>query len=100
GFERATQFEFSLRVRPASNTSLRVGVYGKRLDGMVASVPLGVNPDSTVFALTDYGSVRGLEITAEREMVSGFGARGIYTLASATATSTHAFPLRQIRIDP
>jgi len=100
GFERATQFEFSLRIRPASHSVLRVGVYGKRLDGLVASVPLGVNPDSTVFALTDYGSVRGLEITAEREMVSGFGGRLIYTLASATATSTNAFQLRQWKIDP
>jgi outer membrane receptor protein involved in Fe transport len=100
GFERATQFEFSLRIRPTSNASLRIGVYGKRLDGMVASVPLGVNPDSTVFALTDYGSVRGVEITAEREMVNGFGARVIYSLASATATSTNAFQLRLFKIDP
>ena len=100
GFERATQFEFSLRVRPASNSALRIGVYGKRLDGMVASVPLGVNPDSTVFALTDYGSVRGLEITAEREMINGFGGRLIYTLATATATSTNAFQLRQFKVDP
>src|SRR6185503_11494048 len=49
---------------------------------------------------TDYGSVRGLEITAEREMVSGFGGRIIYTLASATATSTNAFQLRQFKVDP
>jgi outer membrane receptor protein involved in Fe transport len=100
GFERATQFEFNLRVRPTGSTALRIGVYGKRIDGMVASVPLGVNPDSTVFALTDYGSVRGMEITAERETRGGWGARLIYTLARATATSTDAFRLRQFRIDP
>lgn len=100
GFERATQFEFSLRARPTDGTSLRIGIYGKRLDGMVASVPLGVDPDSTVFGLTDYGSVRGLEITAEREMRGGFGARLIYTLSKATATSSNAFQLRQFKIDP
>ncbi len=100
GFERATQFEFSLRVRPTGTTSLKLGVYGKRIDGMVASVPLGVNPDSTVFALTDYGSVRGLEVTAERETRGGWGARLIYTLARATATATDAYRLRLIKIDP
>ena len=100
GFERATQFEFSLRIRPTGSTSLKVGVYGKRIDGMVASVPLGVNPDSTVFALTDYGSVRGAEFTLEREVRGGWGARILYTLAKATATATDAYRLRQIRIDP
>ncbi|MEO8294036.1 MAG: TonB-dependent receptor [Gemmatimonadota bacterium] len=100
GFERATQFEFNLRIRPSAVTSVKMGVYGKRIDGMVASVPLGVNPDSTVFALTDYGSVRGLELTTEREMRGGWGVRLIYTLAKATATSTNAFGLRQFTIDP
>lgn len=100
GFERATQFEFNLRIRPSSVTALKIGVYGKRIDGMVASVPLGVDPDSTVFALTDYGSVRGLEVTTEREMRGGWGVRVIYTLAKATATSTNAFGLRQFKVDP
>ena len=100
GFERATQFEFSLRIRPTGSTALKIGVYGKRIDGMVASVPLGVNPDSTVFALTDYGSVRGAEFTAERETRGGWGARVIYTLARATATATDAYRLRQIIVDP
>ena len=100
GFERATQFEFSLRIRPTGGTALKIGVYGKRIDGMVASVPLGVDPDSTVFALTDYGSVRGAEFTLERETRGGWGARVLYTLAKATATATDAYRLRQIRIDP
>ncbi|MEO8201889.1 MAG: TonB-dependent receptor [Gemmatimonadota bacterium] len=100
GFERATQFEFNLRVRPSTTTALKIGIYGKRIDGMVASVPLGVNPDSTVFALTDYGSVKGLEVTTEREMRGGWGVRLIYTLAKATATSTNAFGLRQFTVDP
>jgi outer membrane receptor protein involved in Fe transport len=100
GFERATQFEFSLRMRPRNLLALKIGVYGKRIDGMVASVPLGVDPDSTVFALTDYGSVRGAEITAERETRGGWGARVIYTLARATATATDAYRLRQITVDP
>src|SRR5262249_8416107 len=46
GFETATQYEFSLRVRPQEAVALRVGVYYKRLDGLVASIPLGLNPDS------------------------------------------------------
>ena len=33
GFEDATQYEFSLRVRPTPITSLRLGAYVKRLDG-------------------------------------------------------------------
>ena len=49
GFERATQYEFSVRIRPTAQTSVRVGVYQKRLTGLVASVPLGLNPDSTIF---------------------------------------------------
>src|SRR5262249_1517097 len=35
GFERATQYEFSVRVRPREAISLRLGVYVKRLDGLV-----------------------------------------------------------------
>ena len=59
GFEKATQYEFSVRVRPREAISLRVGVYYKRLDGLVASVPLGVNPDSTIFGNADAGTTRG-----------------------------------------
>ncbi len=100
GFETATQYELSLRIRPTNGTAIRVGVYSKRLDGLVASVPLGVNPDSTIFALTDYGSVRGLEILAERPLRNGWGVRVTYTLQKATATSSNAFQLRQFIIDP
>src|SRR5207249_3101171 len=49
GVESAWQYEFSVRDRPSPKTSLRVNVYVKRLDGLVASVPLGVDPDSAVF---------------------------------------------------
>ncbi|MGE0354696.1 MAG: carboxypeptidase regulatory-like domain-containing protein [Gemmatimonadales bacterium] len=100
GFEKATQYEFSLRIRPASSISARLGLYSKRLDGLVSSVPLGVDPDSTIFALTDYGSVRGLELILEREMRDWWGVRLLYTLQKADATSTNAFGLRQIVIDP
>jgi outer membrane receptor protein involved in Fe transport len=101
GFEDATQYEFSLRVRPTSVTSLRLGAYVKRLDGLVASVPLGIDPDSTIFGNADAGSVKGAELLFEREMRDGFGLRLAYTLQSAKATATDAFLLnRLISIDP
>ncbi|HKT60702.1 MAG TPA: TonB-dependent receptor, partial [Gemmatimonadales bacterium] len=101
GFERATQYELSVRIRPREAISLRVGVYYKRLDGLVASVPLGINPDSTIFGNADAGTTRGLEILAEREIKDGFGFRVAYTLQSAKATSTDPFLLnRLIVIDP
>ena len=71
GFEEATQYEFSLRVRPTPVTSLRLGVYVKRLDGLVASVPLGLDPDSTIFGNADAGSVKGAELLFERELRGG-----------------------------
>jgi outer membrane receptor protein involved in Fe transport len=101
GFEDATQYEFSLRVRPTEITSLRLGAYVKRLDGLVASVPLGLDPDSTIFGNADAGTVRGVEILLERELRGGFGARLLYTLQSAKATATDAFLLnRIITVDP
>jgi hypothetical protein len=101
GFEEATQYEFSLRIRPTQGTSLRLGVYVKRLDGLVASVPLGVDPDSTIFGNADAGSVKGAELLFEREMRNGIGVRLAYTLQRATATATDAFLLdRLISVDP
>jgi hypothetical protein len=101
GFEDATQYEFSLRLRPTSITSLRLGVYVKRLEGLVASVPLGLNPDSTIFGNADAGSVKGVEVLFERELRGGVGVRVAYTLQQAKATATDAFLLnRLISIDP
>jgi len=101
GYEKATQYEFSVRYRPAEAISLRIGVYQKRLDGLVASVPLGVNPDSTIFGNADAGTARGLELLAERELRNGYGFRIAYTLQDAKATSTDPFLLnRLITVDP
>jgi hypothetical protein len=101
GFEDATQYEFSLRVRPTPITSLRLGVYVKRLDGLVASVPLGLDPDSTIFGNADAGTVNGAELILQRDLRGGFGVRVAYTLQSAKATATDAFLLnRLISIDP
>ncbi len=91
GFEEATQYAFSLRSRPTRATTLRVNVYVRRLEGLVASVPLGENPDSSIFGNTDFGTVKGAELIAERELRDWWGARVSYTLQSATATSTNAF---------
>jgi hypothetical protein len=100
GFEDASQYEFSVRGRPSPHTSLRVNVFSKRLEGLVASVPLGVNPDSTIFGNTDFGTVRGAELIVERELQDGWSVRASYTLQSATATATNAYQLlRRIRVD-
>jgi outer membrane receptor protein involved in Fe transport len=101
GFEQATQYEFSVRIRPREGTSLRLGVYQKRLTGLVASVPLGLNPDSTIFGNADAGTARGFELLAERELRNGFGFRVAYALEDAKATSTDPFLLnRVISVDP
>lgn len=101
GFEDATQYELSLRVRPTPATSLRLGIYVKRLAGLVASVPIGIDPDSTIFGNADAGSVRGAELLFERELREGFGIRVAYTLQRALATATDAFLLnRLISVDP
>ncbi len=100
GYETATQYEFSLRTRPSPVTNLRVNVYVKRLDGLVASVPLGVDPDSSVFGNSDHGTVYGGEILFEREVFKGFRGRINYTLQSAQASASDAFRQRVHIIDP
>ena len=101
GFEEATQYEFSLRLRPSERVSLRTNLYVRRLDGLVASVPLGVDPDSSIFGNADAGTVKGLELIAEREFFGGWGVRLSYTLQNATATSSDAFFVRRaLQIDP
>jgi outer membrane receptor protein involved in Fe transport len=101
GFEKATQYEFSARIRPQEELSLRLGVYYKRLTGLVASVPIGVDPDSTVFGNADAGTVKGAEFLFERELRGGFGFRLAYTLQEAEATATDPFLLnRLIVVDP
>jgi hypothetical protein len=101
GFESSTQYEFSLRIRPTPITSVRANVYVRRLDGLVASVPLGVNPDSSIFGNVDAGSVKGGELIVEREFTRGWGVRVSYTLQEATANSSDAFFIRRAAtIDP
>ncbi|HEX6644171.1 MAG TPA: TonB-dependent receptor [Gemmatimonadales bacterium] len=100
GFEGSWQYEFSLRARPRPGIAVRVNAFVKRLEGLVSSVPLGVDPDSSIFGNSDNGTVRGGEVLFEREMRGGWGVRASYTLQQALATSTSAFLLRRvIRID-
>jgi hypothetical protein len=100
GFEDSWQYELSLRARPRPNLSVRANVYVKRLEGLVSSVPLGQDPDSSIFGNSDIGTVKGLELILDRELRHGFGLRVAYTLQLATASSTSAFLLRRaIRID-
>ena len=101
GFETSWQYEFSVRVRPISELGVKVGVYVKRLDGLISSVPIGFDPDSAVFANADFGNVRGLEINIEREMRGGIAGRVTYVIQRATATATDAFDFfRRLRISP
>ncbi|MGH7752831.1 MAG: outer membrane beta-barrel protein, partial [Gemmatimonadales bacterium] len=101
GYENSSQYEFSLRVRTSEHVSLRFAAYVRQLNGLVASVPLGVNPDSTIFGNTDYGNVKGFELLAERDLAGWFGIRLGYSFQTATATATNAFQLlRRIRLDP
>ena len=57
GFEQATQYEFSVRSRPSDKVTLKVErVRQAARQGLVASVPFGLNPDSTIFGNLDHGS--------------------------------------------
>ncbi len=101
GYENATQYEFSVRARPRPGVALRVNAYVKRLEGLVASVPFGLDPDSTIFGNVDHGTVLGAEVLVEREYAGGWGARALVSVQSARATATNAYQLfRRIRIDP
>lgn len=101
GFETATQAELQLRLRASPATAVRVGAYLKRLDGLVASVPVGLDPDSAVFGNADFGTVRGLEVVVEREAGNGIGARVSYVFQDAQATATNALDFyRRLRISP
>ena len=101
GYETATQYEFSLRMRPRPNVAVRLNAFHRRLDGMVASVPLGFDPDSSVFGNADFGTVTGIEALLEREFANGWGVRVLYALQQAQATATDAFRLfRLLRIAP
>ncbi len=101
GFERAWQFEFNVRARPRPELLVKTGIYAKRLYGLIASVPFGTNPDSAIFGNDDYGTVRGLEIIAERAIKGGWGARLLYTLQFADGSSSSPFLLRRLfTIDP
>ncbi len=101
GFEQGTQFELSGRIRVREASSLKLNVYTKNLDGLVATAPLGVNPDSSKFVNADVGHVIGGEFIFERERVDGWGARLALVVQRAEGTVTDAFELqRLIRIDP
>jgi hypothetical protein len=101
GFENVSQYEFSVRGRPSAVTSLRVNLFRRRLGGLVASVPITVDPDSSIFGNIDYGSVRGAEVIFERELRQTWGLRLAYTLMQATATATDAYQIyRRIIVDP
>lgn len=99
GFETSTQYELQVRLRPQAGIGIKVGVYVRRLDGLVASVPIGLDPDSAVFGNADFADVRGVEAMLEREFGSAFAARVSYVLQKAEATATDARDFfRRVRI--
>ncbi len=101
GFETSTQYELQVRARPTTGVSLRIGTFVKRLDGLVASIPLGLDPDSAIFASGDFGNVKGIETTLEREFDGLVGGRVTYVLQQAQATATDARDFyRRLRISP
>lgn len=101
GFESSSQFELSARMRLPSGNSLKTNLYYKRLTGLVASVPLNVNPDSAQFINADIGTVQGLEVIFEREMRNGIGVRVSGVAQSAVATVSDAFQIyEQTHVDP
>lgn len=100
GFETSTQYELQVRVRTGPVTAVRAGAYVKRLDGLVASVPVGLDPDSAVFGNADFGTVRGLETSVEHTG-ERLHLRVSYVLQTAEATATNALDFfRRLRISP
>ncbi len=101
GFETSWQYEFNVRMRPTPVTAVRIGAFVKQLDGLISSVPIGVDPDSSIFANADFGTVTGLEVTIEREFTGGIGARITGVIQKADASASSAFDsFRQPVFDP
>lgn len=101
GFESATQYELSVRVRLATGNSIKVNIYDKHLDGLVASVPLTVNPDSSQFINADVGTVTGAEFIFEQELTKNWGIKVSGVVQQATATVSNAFTINNgVFVDP
>jgi hypothetical protein len=101
GFESAMQYEMSVRVRLLTGNSIKVNFYDKHLDGLVASVPLNVNPDSSQFVNADIGTVIGGEFIFEQELTKNWGIKVSGVIQKATATVSDAFSIyNQTHIDP
>ena len=101
GFESAMQYELSVRVRLLTGNSVRINIYDKRLDGLVASVPLNANPDSSQFVNADIGTVTGAEVIFEQELTKNWGVKVSGVIQQATATVSNAFSIyNQTRVDP
>jgi len=101
GFETSIQYELQVRVRAGAHVGIRGGAFVKRLDGLVASIPLGFDPDSAIFGNGDFGNVRGVELEVEREYADHWGVRVTYALQHAEATASNARDLfRRLQISP
>ncbi|MGH7583177.1 MAG: TonB-dependent receptor, partial [Gemmatimonadales bacterium] len=101
GFESALQYELSVRIRLHSGNALRINVYDKHLDGLVSSVPINVNPDSSIFVNADVGTVTGAEVIFDQEFNGGWGVHVSGVVQSAEATVSDAFTIyAQTHVNP
>lgn len=101
GFESAMQYEMSVRIRLHTGNSLKINIYDKHLDGLVASVPINVNPDSSQFINADQGTVIGGEVIFEQELTKNWGVRVSGVVQNAQATVSNAFNIYgQVTVDP
>ncbi len=101
GFESAMQYELSVRVRLLTGNSVKINIYDKHLDGLVASVPLNVNPDSSQFVNADIGTVTGAEVIFEQELTKNWGVKVSGVVQQATATVSNAFNIyNRTSVDP
>lgn len=101
GFESSMQYELSVRVRLNTGNSVKVNIYNKHLSGLVASVPLKVNPDSSLFVNADVGTVTGAEVIFEQELTKNWGVKVSGVIQQATATVSDAFNIyNHVFVDP
>ncbi len=101
GFEDATQFELNARMRLHPHVTLQSGLYYRKLNGLVSSVPLNIHPDSSQFRNTDNGDVQGLELVLTLERRHGVQARTSVVYQRAVATVQDAFTLNHLVVlDP
>jgi hypothetical protein len=99
GFEKAWQFEFSLRLRPHEDLGVKAGVYASGWKGMVASVPLGVDPIRPIFGNADSRQREGARAPRRASAQKGWGSDRLYPAAGDRFVEQRV-PRRGCAVDP